>query len=151
VSWRLRSLFLRAQNAVEENQFDVADRVYSDILDADGNAMEALLHRAHLRLRMQKLNEALADIERFTQARPESGVGHMLMGEILIEKKDLIRAHQSLQTACRLEKDNGRAYYQLGRVCMELGRKHEAADYFEQALFFERDYAMAQWMAGGST
>jgi predicted Zn-dependent protease len=146
MGWKHRKTFLEAQKALEENEFAAADQLLSEVLGSDAEHAEALLHRAYARLRAGRLDEALEDANRCVSLRPESGVMQMLKGEILTEKGDLMNAYQSLKTACALEKDNGRAFFQLGKVCCALNRRNEAADYFEVALQFERDYVMAQWM-----
>jgi tetratricopeptide (TPR) repeat protein len=146
MSWKVRHLFVKAQTELEENRLDGADRLYTEIIEKDPKSMEAVLHRAYLRMRMNRFDEALVDISKFTTARPENGVGFLIQGEILLQKKEYMRAYEVLKKACLLEKDNGRAYFQWGLACLELGRKEEAADYFEHSMQFERDYVFSQWM-----
>lgn len=146
MGWKHRRAFLSAQKALENNEFAAADQWLSGILDDDSDHAEALLHRAYARLRARRLDEALADAQRCVQLRPESGVMFMIQGEILFERGDLMNAYSALKKACELEKDNGRALFALGKACCALDRRMEAAEYFEMALQFERDYVLAQWM-----
>ncbi|MBN8556010.1 MAG: hypothetical protein J0L93_11235 [Deltaproteobacteria bacterium] len=147
MGWKHRRAFLSAQKALENNEFAAADQWLSGILDEDSDHAEALLHRAYSRLRAKRMDEALEDANRCVQLRPESGVMFMIQGEILLEKGDLLNSHTALKKACELEKDNGRALFALGKVCCALDKRAEAAEYFEAALQFERDYVLAQWMA----
>jgi tetratricopeptide (TPR) repeat protein len=147
VSWKYRRAFLKAQKHLEENQFSASEAIYSQLLDEDSKQVEARLHRAYVRMRMGMTEEALIDAQICVDERPENGVMFMLHGEILLDKGDPLQAYASLLKACGLEKDNGRAYFHLGRACLLLGKKKEAADYFEIALQFERDYTMAQFMS----
>gem|GEM_PF-4656027 len=136
--------FLKAQRALEANDYQKADEVFSAILDKDPDAVEARLHRALARLRLQNYETALADAEEIIKTRPDSAFGLMIKGEILLEQKKFDEAYNSLLAACEMERDNGRAFYDLARACIGLGKKHEAADYMELALAFERDYTFAQ-------
>jgi len=144
-----RSQFSEAQRALESNDYIRAEEAFSKVIGGKSDAIEALLHRALTRLRLGKMEAALEDAQKVIELRPESSYGLMIKGEILNEMKQYETAYEALQKACELEKDNGRAFFALGRACAGLGKKHEAADYFEVALQFERDYVMAQALAEG--
>lgn len=139
-----RSRFSRAQSALEANEYQRADQEFSGILEADPEAVEVLLHRALARLRLGRLDEALDDAGKVCKSRPDNGLGFMIQGEVYLEMKDFAEAYQSFKKACELEKDNGRAFYGYARACLGLGKRHEGADYLEQAMQFERDYVFAQ-------
>lgn len=147
MSWKRRKAFLNAQALLEKNDYPGAEKAYSDILSSEPDLVEALLHRAYVRLRAGSLDLGLADAEKAVELRPESGVMRMVQGEILLAKRDFQKAYEVLSKACELERDNGRALFHLGRASLALGRKDEAADHFEMAVQFERDYVTAQWMA----
>lgn len=147
MSWKRRRIFLKAQALLEKNDYSGAELVYSEILKDEPELVEAQLHRAYVRLRMGNLDAALKDATHCVELRPESGVMRMVQGEVLMAQKNYQKAHDVLSKACALEKDNGRALYHLGRASLALGRKEEAADYFEIAVQFERDYVTAQWMS----
>lgn len=144
MAWNRRKLFLEAQEQLEKHDYEAADRSFSKILEEDPEAIEALLHRALLRIRLERLEEARADAEKVVSERSEQGVAFMVLGEVLLAMQNYQGAYQNLQKASELEKDNGRAYYQLAMACIGLGKKREAADYLEEALQFERDYTLAQ-------
>jgi len=145
--WQKRSDFLQAQRALENNDYSKAETLLSSILEADAEAIEALLHRALTRLRLKKFDEALVDADRLTLLRPDNGLGFMIKGEILLEMSRFAKAKTSLLQAVGLEKDNGRAFFQLARACAALGESQESADYFEIAIQFEPSYSWAQFMA----
>ncbi|PIR23782.1 MAG: hypothetical protein COV44_01135 [Deltaproteobacteria bacterium CG11_big_fil_rev_8_21_14_0_20_45_16] len=145
--WQKRSNFLQAQKALENNDYSKAESLLSSILESDAEAIEALLHRALARLRLKRFDEALTDAEKLTLLRPDNGLGFMIKGEILLEISRFAEAKASLLHAIGLEKDNGRAFFQLGRACAALKELQESADYFEIALQFEPSYSWAQYMA----
>lgn len=142
--WKHRQKFREAQNALESNEYSRAELLLSELLEKDSEAIEALLHRALVRLRMGKADLALADSQKVVELRPESGVGFMVRGEVQLSLGLYQEAYESFQKACRLERDNGRAYYGWARACLGLKKKEEASDYMEIALQFERDYVYAQ-------
>lgn len=149
MSWKSRGTFLKAQKLMESNDLEGAERLFTEYLDAnaDADAIEARLHRGFIRIRMNRLEEALADANACVQARPDSGVAHMLQGEVYLKKSDYMSAYQALQQATRLEKDNGRAFYYLGKATQELSRPEEAADYYEMALQLEPAFVWAHSFA----
>ena len=148
VSWKYRKTFLKAQDKFESNDYEAAEQLFSEVVGEGTNVVpEALLHRAYTRMRMGKLELALSDASKCVELRPDSGVMLMIQGEIHLEQKDFMAARNVLTKAIALEKDNGRAYYGLARACAGMGLKGEAAEYFELALQFERDYAFGHFMA----
>ncbi len=137
----------KAVSELEAGNYQEADQILSSLLTPEGEPVEALIHRAFCRMRAGQLDGASLDAQKASQLRPESGVFKMIWGEILVDQKQFESAVRVLREAVSLEKDNGRALYQLGRALMALGKRAEAADYFEMALQFEKDYVMAQSMA----
>ena len=147
VSWAYRKKFLDAQKKFEANEYEEAEKLYSELCDGKEKAVpEALLHRAFTRLRMNKLGDALNDINQCIELRPDNGVMFMIQGEILLAQKDYMASYSALKKCCEMEKDNGRAHYNLGKAALGLGRKDEASEYFEIALQFEKQYTMSQFM-----
>jgi tetratricopeptide (TPR) repeat protein len=146
VSWSYRKAFKEAIQMAETGRYHDSDKVFGDLIARGGDVAEALLHRAFVRLRMGRLNDALLDAQRALEQRPDNGVYYMVLGDIQAELKDWAACYGSFKKATELEKDNGRALFGLGKAALNLGRKHEAADHFESALAFERNYVLSQWM-----
>lgn len=136
-----------AQRALEKNDYEAAEQDFSKIIEKDAEAIESLLHRALVRLRLGKFEEAIIDADRVVSLRPDHSLGLMIKGEILLEQKKFAEAFDALKKACEIEADNGRAFCGLARACFGLGKKHEGADYLEIALQFERDYTLSQCFA----
>jgi len=144
-----RKAFYQAQKAMESGRLEEAEKLLNELIAVDAEAYEAILHRSLLRLRLQKSNEALMDAEICVKLKPENALSFMVKGECHLELKQFQMARDSFLSSLALEKDNGRTHFGLGLACLGLGRKLEAADSFEEALHFERDYVTAQWMARG--
>lgn len=144
MSWRHRSKLLKVQEHLEKNEYEQADQLLGEIIERESDYMEGRLHRALVRIRMGRFEEALEDAQACVKLRPENGVTHMVEGEVHLRAQDYLRAYECLSTAVKFERDNGRAYYFLARTCMALGKKDEAADYLEVAMQFERDFVAAQ-------
>ncbi len=147
MGWRNRKIFLAAQQKMESDDLAGAEEIFSQIIAKDSKHAEALLHRAYIRARLKKLDEAAIDATNGIALRPEGAVFHMVYGEILLKQGQFDQAYSALKKAIALESDNGRALFHLGEVCLKLGKKDEAADYFEVALSFERDYVLSHWIA----
>lgn len=139
--------FSEAEKAMDQNDLETADDILSEILKSNSDVIEALFNRALIRQRLKKTEEALVDINRLIQLRPENALALMLKGEILLEANRFAEAYESLLASVRIEKDNGRTYCSLGRAAAALGKPLEAVEYFEQALQFEQQYTLATFMA----
>lgn len=142
--WKHRRSFAKAQEALEKNDYPAAEEKLTQLLTADPDAIEALLHRALTRLRLRRADEALQDALRAAELRPENAVAFMVCGEVLLSLHRYEEAYDKFRHACSIERDNGRAFYGWAKACIALQKKEEAADYFEIALQFERDYVYAQ-------
>lgn len=147
MGWTYRRRFKRAQALMESSDLEGAEKILSELIEENPKVPEVVLHRAYCRARLKKFDEALVDIDRAILLRPENAVMHMIRGEILLDQQKYSEAFVSLKRACDLERDNGRAFFHLGEAALRLGRKQEAADYFEYALQFERDYCLSRWMS----
>ncbi len=121
-----------------------AEEALSALLQTNAAHAEGLLHRAYVRMRLQKWDLALSDIEQGITLRPENGVYWMIKGEILMAQKQWITAYEALRKAVFWEPDNARALYFLGRSLQQLGRRLDAAEYLERAMHFDRDFVQAQ-------
>lgn len=146
MGWKERRLFLDAQHKLSLNDYLGAENLLEDVLAQDPKHAEAYLHLAYVRMRQGKLDEALEDISKGIELRPDNGVYPMVKGEILLKKSLYKEAYDSLKKAVDLERDNGRAYFHLGQAAAQLGQSEEAAEYIEIALQFERDYVLSHWM-----
>jgi predicted Zn-dependent protease len=142
-----RKAFQKAQDAMESGQYAEAEVSLTELLKAHPQNYEALLHRSLIRLRLKKPEAALEDAQLCVKEKPENALSYMVEGESFLELKQFESARRSFLKSLALEKDNGRVHFGLGVACAALGLRLEAADAFEQALHFERDYSMAQMMA----
>lgn len=136
-----------AQKALERNDYSQAESVFGRILEKDPNSFAGLVHRSLVRIRLNQLDLALEDAEKASAARPDSAIAWMVLAEVFLAKKDYPAAYEKFKKALEHEKDNGRIYFGLGLSAARLGKGLEAGDYFEQALHFEKHYALAQFMA----
>lgn len=139
-------LFREAENALDKNDYQNGERLLTEVI-SQGESVEVLLQRSLVRVRLKQFNDAISDARRAMELHPENALGPMILGEALLEMGDFAEAEKAYLEAIKIEKDNGRAYWGLGKACAFLGKRLEAADYFELALQFERDYCLAHFMA----
>ncbi len=147
MGWKDRKYFVEAQSHIETQNWELAENPLTSLINESPEHAEALLHRAYIRMRKADLPRALEDIQKAAQLRPENGVMKMLEGEIQLGLQNKEGALVALQQAVKLEPDNGRALYYLGVSYRSLGKLEEAADAFERALQFDKDFAFSRWMA----
>ena len=149
MAFKDRSQFAAAQKAMEAYEWQKADQLFSELLAGNRDHAEALLHRAFTRMRLQKWDDAVKDIDAGIVLRPENGIYWMIKGEILSAKAEWLGAYEALKKAVELEPDNARALYFMGRCLQHLGRQLDAAEFMERALHFDRDFVTAQSLVAG--
>lgn len=151
MAFKQRKDFLKAQSAMMKNDYAGAEGTLSQMIEKDAKAYELYLHRALVRIRLGQSDKALEDAERCVSLAEDNALSFMVQGEVYLEMKRFQEAYESFLKGLALEQDNGRIHFGLGLAAKALGKVHEAADAFEQALHFERDYVLAQWMAKSGT
>jgi tetratricopeptide (TPR) repeat protein len=96
------------------------------VLGAQPEHVPALLHRADVDRRRNRLEAARAAYERVLELAPEIAQAHCGAGQVALRRGDLAQAVTHLQEAVRIAPDYGTAHYALGQTLRKLGRLDEA-------------------------
>jgi import receptor subunit TOM70 len=106
-------------------------------LSIDPDAVDALLHRANLRLLQQNLPMAEADLLRCVQLRPDHVLAHLRLAAVLTSKNDLDGAKKHLEMAERVDPDSSEVQSYRGELLFTQNEFVEAKVLFEKAMKLE--------------
>ncbi|MFT5683199.1 MAG: tetratricopeptide (TPR) repeat protein [Myxococcota bacterium] len=117
---------------------------FADALDADpdnaryGHQYGVALYRA------ERLDEAIAILEQVTAAEPIFLSPYTTLGIAYRKTGDLAAAEATYRRALTVSDRYPFAWYNLGNVLMDMGRKEEAAAAFEETLRLKPDFDAAK-------
>jgi protein O-GlcNAc transferase len=131
-----------------KGEWQVAEQLYLQVLQADPNQVEALHILAVITGQSGRADQAINYLGRVLAIRPGWADAHSNLGMVYITQKRLAEAAASFQEAVRLQPDFAAAHNNLGNVLRELGRPAEGAASLEQAVRLAPGYAEAHYNLG---
>ncbi|MBI4299897.1 MAG: tetratricopeptide repeat protein [Chloroflexi bacterium] len=103
---------------------------------------------ANLLEKVGRRDEAIEELRRAVEARPDSGQAHVALGMMLQQEGRLSDALEELRAAIRAEPDNSEAHLHLARCCRIAGQHQRATLEATKALALRPAYAAAQAEVG---
>jgi tetratricopeptide (TPR) repeat protein len=124
----------RARTHLEHGRPDRALEAVSGIRDEAPGAAEGLTLAAQALLELGHISSARAALERSLVMRPDQADAAKMLAAIYLAAGDGRRGLDLLQRAARLDPDDFRPWYAMGKVHHDLGELPESADAYAQAL-----------------
>jgi tetratricopeptide (TPR) repeat protein len=109
------------------NQDEKAIAAFKRELENTPNHLPARLSMAATKLRLKDAAGGLAYAEEAVKLYPKVPLGHLLLGLLLIDVGQTLRAIDELETARRALPNEPQIYFALGRAYSRAGRKADAA------------------------
>lgn len=128
--------------------FQQAESIYRQILDADPNQPETLHLSGMLALQTGRKEAAVELISKSAAIAPDNAETHFHLGVALQAVNRAEEAVGSYRTAIEKEPDYAEAYNNLGGAYEDLERLDEAVASYEKALSIRPDYAGAYMNLG---
>lgn len=122
---------------MDASKQDEALKLFAKALEIDPDAVDALLHRANLRMLQAKLDEAQADLERCVELRPDHVLAHLRLAAVLTSKNDPAGAKKHLEMAERADPDSSEVQSYRGELCFTQNDFETAKTFFEKATKLE--------------
>lgn len=113
----------RAQKALREGEFDLAERLYRDVIEKDVKDINARLGLSYTLLKKRKLRDAYDHAGRAIALDPLSARAHAILGTVILTAGDFRRSIEEFKTALSLKDDEPLAIAGLAMV-----------DYYESRL-----------------
>ena len=118
------------------NQED-ALQLFDKALSIDPEAVDALLHRANLRMLQANLVEAEKDLERCLELRPNHVLAHLRLAAVLTSKNDPAGAKRHLKKAENVDPNSSEVQSYRGELLFTQNEFAEAKEQFEKAMKLE--------------
>ena len=134
----------RAEHAVREGAFDLAEKLYRDLLAKDPHDVEARVGLGFTLYKKRNLHDALDHAGRAISEDPLSARGHALFGLIILSGGDFRRSIEEFRTALSLDSNNARAIAGMAMIHFYENRMEESVHGLRRAAFldpYEPDFA----------
>jgi Flp pilus assembly protein TadD len=116
------------------NDFAGAERQYVEALRIHPEKTEVYVNLGRARLKLGKVDEAIADLKRATEAAPDDAQTHTHLGLALIKKRNTLEAEDHFRRAVDLDPDAYLARFNLGVLLINTRRYKEAVEQLTQAV-----------------
>jgi len=108
--------------------------LFETALGLDPDAVDALLHRANLRMLQMKPIEAKADLERCLALRPNHILARLRLAAVLMGTEDLDGAKACLDKAEAIDDASSEVHSYRGEMYFAQGELKEAREEFDRAI-----------------
>ncbi len=115
------------------------------VLKALPDDVEALKLRAQVLLKLDRVAEALADVQRAVALSPKDGEAHLILCEAARRNGDLALAERALTAAAELALDDAALHIRLSWNAVLLGRLDTAESFARVAMASDPDEAAAYY------
>ena len=122
---------------MDGGKHDIAMNLFEKALIMDPDTVDALLHRANLRMLQGNLNDAQSDLERCTKLRPNHVMAHLRLAAVLTSKNDTIGASKHLKVAATVEPNSSEVQSYQGELYFTQNEFDQAKEQFIKAIKLE--------------
>jgi len=128
---RLTGLMAEAYTQIEKQNFAAAVEIYDKALDKDENDNEAWKGKCYA-LQQMETPEAVAELKKMIEHRPQSAPAHAALGQILTQRGEREQALKPLQRAVELDPGNDTYRANLAILHDRMGHDAEAIDLYKK-------------------
>ena len=128
-----KSLFAKAQKAVDEKKYDEAMDLFSRLLAADAKDFQAWTELGTVQLMRNSIEEAEKDYRRAIQERPTFTLALLNLGRVLSAQKKFEEAIEPLAEAVKSSPTSADANFLLGEAYLQIKKGSKAVPYLNEA------------------
>jgi cytochrome c-type biogenesis protein CcmH/NrfG len=128
-----KSLFHKAQQAIDKKKYDEGVALLRQVLDADGKDFQAWSELGTIYLLLDKKVEAEKSYARAGEEKPTFSLALLNLGRVRVAQKKYEEAIQPLTQALELQPQNAEAHYLLGESYLQLKKGSVAVGYLSEA------------------
>jgi eukaryotic-like serine/threonine-protein kinase len=144
------SYLLRGVAAVQEQANADAEADFSAAQNLDGSELVRFAvhaNRGRALLRQGKLKEAIADLQKAAESRPQECQAYVMLAQAYQRSKQYAEADRALATALRLRPDLPLVHRTSAEMLWERGEQDEALRQYDRAIALEREKAPSPLLA----
>lgn len=127
----------RAERAVREGDYELAEKLYRELLAKDARDKEARLGLSFTLFKKRNLMDAFDHISRVLSEDPLSARAHSLLGAVILASGDFRRSTEEFRTALSLKSDDARAVAGLAMVDFYENRLDQSVQGLKRAAFID--------------
>jgi len=128
-----KSLFGKAQKAVDEKKYDEALDLLGRLVAADPKDFQAWTELGTVQLVRNNIDEAEKDYRRAIQERPNFALALLDLGRLLSAEKKFEAAIEPLEEAVKLSPSSAEANFLLGEAYLQIKKGSKAVPYLTEA------------------
>ncbi len=128
-----KSLFAKAQKAVDEKKYDEAMDLFDRLLAADAKDFQAWTELGTVQLMRNSIEEAEKDYRRAIQERPTFTLALLNLGRVLSAQKRYEEAIEPLAEAVKSAPTSAEANFLLGEAYLQIKKGSKAVHYLNEA------------------
>ena len=128
-----KSLFGKAQKAVDEKKYDEAVDLFTRLVTADEKDFQAWTELGTVQLMKNNMDEAEKDYRRAIQERPTFMLAFLNLGRLLSVQKKYEAAIEPLTEAVKASPTSAEANYMLGEAYLQIKKGSKAVPYLTDA------------------
>lgn len=127
----------KAGVAMDGGKHEQALKLFDKALIMDPEAVDALLHRANLRMLQANLKDAQTDLERCVELRPNHVLAHLRLAAVLTSMQDPLGAKKHLTKAEKVDPNSSEVQSYRGELLFTQNEFAQAKEQFELAIKLE--------------
>ena len=128
-----KSLFEKAQKAVDEKKYDEALDLFGRVVAADPKDFQAWTELGTVQLLRNNIDEAEKDYRRAVQERPTFTLALLNLGRVLSAQKKFEESIDPLTEAVKLSPSSAEANFMLGEAYLQIKKGSKAVPYLTEA------------------
>lgn len=128
-----KSLFEKAQQAVDKKKYDEGVALLQRVLDADGKDFQAWSELGTTYLLLDKKGDAEKSYARAVEEKPTFSLALLNLGRLRVAQKKYEESIEPLIRAVELQPNNAEAHYLLGESYLQLKKGSKAVGYLSEA------------------
>lgn len=128
-----KSLFAKAQKAVDEKKYDEAMDLFNRLLAADEKDFQAWTELGTVQLMRKNVDEAEKDYRRAIQERPTFTLALLNLGRLLSAENKFEAAIEPLTEAVKTSPTSADANFLLGEAYLQIKKGSKAVPYLNEA------------------
>jgi len=138
---KVEEVFQLALQKHKENNFEIAEKLYSQILNVDNNHIKSIFLLGTLYAQTRNLISAKKLLTKATQINPDYAEAYYNLGNVLKELKEFEEAINCYEKTLKINPNNADANNNLGNLLKESGEEKKAIPYYEKAIKINPNYA----------
>ena len=127
----------------KENNFEIAEKLYKEILNIDPDHFKSIHLLGTLSAQIKNLDQAKKFLERAIEIKNDYSETHYNLGNVLIELGEIQKAIYCFEKVIQINPDNADAHNNLGNLLKELGKIQDAENCYKKAIQINPNYTSA--------